>query len=245
MSACGKWERLITPYLMDELDDLRRREFESHLADCDGCRKDLELTRAIMSGAADLAREADAVTDDIQWGAVEAAILAGTGPRRIPVFRYAVQTLMMICLVLPVALLVTSIPVADEPDVQVTEQTVRRMETELARQEVSRYLRRSRLVLSDFMQQCSPEATPVKWEPSPAVRDLLTENRYFADDLDSYRLQNARDLCRKLNLVFAEMTTVESGDPCRDISRLQQIVERENLFLKIRLVEQELNMGEV
>ena len=118
MSACGKWERLITPYLMDELDDLRRREFESHLADCDGCRKDLELTRAIMSGAADLAREADAVTDDIQWGAVEAAILAGTGPRRIPVFRYAVQTLMMICLVLPVALLVTSIPVADEPDAE-------------------------------------------------------------------------------------------------------------------------------
>lgn len=245
MSRCGKWERLITPYLMDELDAHRRQAFEAHLAVCEECEAGVELTRSIMSGAVELAREGDALTDDVQWGAVEAAILAASGPRRIPVFRYAVQTLMMICLALPVALLVTSVPVTDQADVQVTEQTVRRMETELARQEVSRYLRKSRLVLSDFMQQCSPDARAVQWEPSPAVRDLLTENRYFADDLDSYRLQNARDLCRKLNLVFAEMTTVESGDPCQDISRLQQIVERENLFLKIRLVEQELNMGEV
>jgi len=136
----------------------------------------------------------------------------------------------------------------DRPEpvnIQVNAETVKRMEVELARKEVSRYLHKSRLVLADFMQQCPPERMPLDWAPSPAVRDLLTENRYFADDLDAYRLANARDLCRKLNLVFAEMSTVSSTDPCQDIHRLQQLVARENLFLKIRLVEQELNVDEV
>ncbi|MCK5878567.1 MAG: hypothetical protein KAH24_02230, partial [Holophagae bacterium] len=81
---------------------------------------------------------------------------------------------------------------------------------------------------------------PFSWQSGPDVRKLMARNRMLRRDLDRARLQNARGLCRKLDMVFSEMASVSANNGCRDVTRLQELLRREHIFLKIRLVEEEL-----
>ncbi|RLE16103.1 MAG: hypothetical protein DRJ14_09160, partial [Acidobacteria bacterium] len=110
---------------------------------------------------------------------------------------------------------------------------------------VRQVLSKSRMVLSEFMEQCPGQSEgPFSWQSGRDVRDLMARNRMLRKDLDRARLQNARGLCRKLDMVFSEMASVSRKDGCRDVTRLQKLLRREHIFLKIRLVEEELKRSE-
>lgn len=245
MSSCTDMKQKLTDYAAGVLPRAGMESMECHLESCGNCRAELKLIRNIMAEAEALRAEADRQMESVHWGAQAAHLNEQLQPKRVPWLRAAVSTALAICLIVPVALLVyRAVPGRDDSEIMVSAETVERMEVELARGEVIRYLKKSRLLLSDFMLQCNADRPQTKWEPSPAVRDLLADNRYFSSELDTYRLKNAQRLCRQLDMVFSEMAAVDSREPCRDVTRLQQMVKQENLLLKIRLVEQELEMSE-
>ncbi len=245
MSSCTDMKQKLTDYAAGILSASETDNVTAHVKTCENCRRELDLIRHIMSDAESLRQEADAEMELVHWGAVQTRLSVSLRPTRFRWLRTAVSTALALCLVIPVTwVLMHAVPTDRDRKIQVSAETVNRMEVELARGEVIRYLKKSRLLLSDFMLQCNADTPQMRWQPSPAVRDLLAENRYFSNELEAYRLKNAQTLCRQLDMVFAEMASVDHREPCRDVTRLQEMVKQEDLLLKIRLVEQELEMSE-
>ncbi|NOZ12719.1 MAG: zf-HC2 domain-containing protein [Acidobacteria bacterium] len=251
MKSCKQVQKQLPAFLTGGLSPERHREVEQHLKACADCRFELELLERIASASETLGAEGEEAARDMNWDALETRIFAPsrrfehTG--RFHFFSGLIQGALAVLVLIPVLLvMVHTVPgPAEKPEIRLSGAVFERMETHVARQEVRQVLSRSRLLLSEFMEQCpGDENSPFSWQSQQDVRELMAKNRMLRKDLNQAQLQNARGLCRKLDMVFSEMASVSRKDGCRDVTRLQKLLRREHIFLKIRLVEEELRRSE-
>ena len=248
MKSCNWMNRRLSAYVSGELSPEAEKMAAQHLLNCPHCRQKVAEMKQILQEARALKAEGDAALVGIDWDAVETRIFsAGSGKqgkkREFSLLTALLQGAMAACLLFPVLFFTLhNIPEVPAPSgVRLSGTTLDRMETNVARDEVRQVLSQSRLLLSQFMEQCPGQNEgPFSWQSGKDVRKLMAKNRILRKDLDRARLQNARGLCRKLDMVFSEMAAVSPRDGCRDVTRLQKLLKREHIFLKIRLVEEEL-----
>ncbi len=247
MTSCKQIKAKLPAFLAGELTRAESFELEQHLASCAECRLDLTWIRQILASAQSIKAEGDDALSEINWDAMEARIFAQSRLDRrwgrMPVFSAIIQGAIAVCLLFPILfILLTAVPgPMFRPETRISGISMEKMETNIARNEIRQVLSKSRLLLSEFMVQCQGRNKgSFSWQSGGDIRELMAKNRMLERDLNRARLRNARGLCRKLGMVFNEMAAVSPTNGCRDITRLQQLLRKEHIFLKIRLVEEEL-----
>ncbi|NOY22590.1 MAG: hypothetical protein GXO70_03620 [Acidobacteria bacterium] len=248
MKSCSWTRKRLSAFVAGDLNPEVMRTVEQHLDHCPDCCLEMELAYRILKETRALKAEGEQAMKSVNWDAVETRILTTARSQqekkqRSPLFSVLVQGAMAACVLIPILMLIIhTVPgPMTAPEIRLSSATLEQMETNVARDEVRQVLSKSRLVLSDFMEQCPGQNEgPFSWQSGQDVRKLMARNRILRKDLDRARLQNARGLCRKLDMVFSEMVSVNTKDGCRDVTRLQKLLRREHIFLKIRLVEEEL-----
>ncbi len=94
MLKCDQAEKMVLPYINDELTDRELEEFLRHISSCSACREELETVFTIYMGLQELDGRADdvdisqALTDSLDRSWVRVRVR-----RLIDVIRYAVDTL--------------------------------------------------------------------------------------------------------------------------------------------------------
>ncbi len=248
MKSCNWIKKRLSAFVAGDVSPEVFRAVEQHLVHCPDCRLEVKLIQRILKETQALQAEGKQAMENINWDAMETRILATARSQQkkkqgSPFFSVLVQVAMAACVLFPVLLFVlhSNPDPMYTPGIQLSSAALKQMETNVARTEVRQMLSRSRLVLSEFMEQCPGQNDgPFSWQSGQDVRKLMARNRILRKDLDRANLQNARDLCRKLDMVFSEMVSVSANDGCRDVTQLQKLLRREHIFLKIRLVEEEL-----
>jgi len=103
--TCKEAERLVMPYIRDELTDEELREFLEHLETCPDCREELEIYFTVEAGIRQL--ESETGNYNIK-GALEAALEHSSqrlqAIRLIKIAKYAVSTLSIMALIITVLL---------------------------------------------------------------------------------------------------------------------------------------------
>lgn len=103
--TCKEAERLVMPYIRDELTDEELKEFLEHMESCPSCRDELEIYFTVEVGI----RQLDSETGNYNIkGALEAAVEQSRqriqAVRLIKIARYAVTTLSTMALIISVLL---------------------------------------------------------------------------------------------------------------------------------------------
>lgn len=103
--TCKEAERLVMPYIRDELTDEELREFLEHLETCPDCREELEIYFTVEAGIRQL--ESETGNYNIK-GALESALEHSSqrlqAIRLIKIAKYAVSTLSIMALIITVLL---------------------------------------------------------------------------------------------------------------------------------------------
>ncbi|MEY8351942.1 zf-HC2 domain-containing protein [Lachnospiraceae bacterium 54-53] len=103
--TCKEVERLVMPYINDELTDEELQEFLEHMESCPNCREELEIYFTVDVGIRQL--DSEAGNYNIK-GALEAAVEQSRqrlqAIRLIKIARYAVSALSVMALIITVLL---------------------------------------------------------------------------------------------------------------------------------------------
>jgi hypothetical protein len=136
--------------------------------------------------------------------------------------------------------------VSDEID-PLREQGMAMIERTLAKKEILAYLTQTQLLLTDMMGRCEPGESNTLFDSraSERIRRLLLRAKLFREELSDPRLVTSRYLLKRIEWLLYELLALEENTDCGHMERLQDVVRDERLFLKIRLVEKELNSYEV
>lgn len=102
---CREAERLVIPYIEDELSDEELQEFLEHMENCPDCREELEIYYTANVGI----RQLDSETDNYNIkGALEATVEQSRQrlqlKRLVKIAKYAAATLTMMALIITVLL---------------------------------------------------------------------------------------------------------------------------------------------
>ncbi len=103
--TCKEAERLVMPYIKDELTDEELQEFLEHMEVCPDCREELEIYFTVDVGI----RQLDSETGNYNIkGALEAAVEQSRqrlqAVRLIKIARYTVSTLCVMALIITILL---------------------------------------------------------------------------------------------------------------------------------------------
>jgi hypothetical protein len=237
-----------------ELAEEQRLLGEDHVRECPACRRELASWRALLALAAGPAAQAEAECQSIDWDAVTGKIVAKINrqtmsgrqqvKRHIHVFQplaAAAALLMVIGLGIYFWTHVRTETFLLKPSDRLSASVAARLQSGLAREEVSTYLRQSQLMLTDLLKDCASEDV-APWEIrlySRQAKALLMKKKYFQQYLSEVEWSKIRNVSERIDWLNYEILQLEDRQLCRQINRLQQIMESENLLLKIRLVEKE------
>ncbi len=262
MKACRDILPLLEWLAADELEDDRRRRAETHLRACPACRRELARWRSLLVAAARPAAAAAAELQAVDWDAVTAKILAGAGARPAPgrrtapmfSFAFLAAAAALIAVVglglffwtragrttLPLG---GSGPRSGDLQSRLSAADVARLQSGLAREEVVSYLQQSQWMLTNLLNDCAGEdAAP--WEIrlySQKAKELLLKKKYFQQNLPAREWLQVRNVSERIDWLNYEILQLEERQLCRQINRLQRVMENEKLLLKIRLLERDLS----
>lgn len=97
--TCKEAESLVMPFIHHELPETKLEDFLEHIETCENCREELEIYYTVDVGIRQL--DADTGTYNIK-GAMEDDIIASRQRlntlRIFDIFRYALDTLMVVCM---------------------------------------------------------------------------------------------------------------------------------------------------
>ncbi len=130
---------------------------------------------------------------------------------------------------------------------------LQRVELEMAKRETIDYLEKSEYVLLDLLEPRPP------MRPGPAAaaaaateggasaeraRSLLAKKRFFNAHLDDIRMAKARALCDQIEILFLELSQLQTELDPKQAAELRKYVEDKQLLLQIRLLKKELRGNE-
>lgn len=250
MKACRDLRADLEWLAAGELAGERRRRAEEHVRTCPACRRELAEWRSLLAAVALPAGEAEA--DSVDWQAVTDKVMAAVGERRAAPRRPALlpawlAAAAVLALVAGLGLFFrgrsgvgSSAPAAGNA---AADAALERMRMELARDEAGAYLRQSQLLLTGLLNDCASEDM-APWEmrlASRQAKDLLLRKKYFQPGLSGLEWSKLRPVSERIDWLSYEILQLEEEGACRDITRLQRVMEDEKLLLKIRLLRNELD----
>jgi len=252
MKACREIRPLLEWLAADEIADDRRQEVEAHLRDCPDCRQELAAWRSLLAAAAAPAVAARRQIAAIDWDAVAGGIMAKVGEP--PVFRRRPTRFLLPLLAAAAALVVViglgaffwprsggrPLPVGEGN--RLTKAAAAHLQSGLARAEAVAYLQQSQVMLTGLLQDCANEEM-APWEirlVSRQARELLLKKKYFQPHLSELEWSKVRNVSERIDWLSYEILQLDERQHCAEVARLQRIMERERLLLKIRLVEGEI-----
>jgi hypothetical protein len=263
MKECKHIKTQLTALLSGEVSTQEQDRVESHLEICPGCRREYQVLSGIVKDIGDLNGEARRVTDTLDWDRAAADIgrrvrlTAESADKRVgqPVLGWrvlapAMAAMLAVGIMLGYFLFHSQSPFLSrdlpEPGVEVEQPILlNRIESRLDQRQVLDYLKQSQLVLMDFMRQSEDLHWPREKQPLyiARARSLLGKKHYFSRSLEGSRLAAARSLVEQIQWVFMEMVAIDEAPVAStdQVRRLRAFIERERVFLKIRLIERELS----
>ncbi len=254
MKSCRDIRPLLEWLAADELEGARRQLAEEHVRACPECRRELADWRSLLAVSSGPDAETVAELQAIDWDGVTAKIMAGIdarpapGRRAAPVLSFAFLAAAAVLLVI-VGLGVFfwtrtgSMSIPFDGNGRLSASAATRLQSGLAREEVISYLQQSQLMLTDLLSDCtSDEVAP--WQVrlySQKAKELLLKKKYFQQSLPAVEWLKVKNVSERIDWLNYEILQLEDRQLCGQISRLQRIMENENLLLKIRLLERDLS----
>ena len=256
MEPCHKIRPWLEWLAADEIADRERLRADAHLRECPACRRELSGWQALLAAAGERKAIAAAESRGIDWDLVSERIIRRIEPKanvlempvRRRIFRFAPLATAATLLLLVGAgifLLIRTrpgIPGGPE-DGGISPAAVSHLQSGLAREEVISYLRQSQLMFTDLLNDCAGEEM-ASWEVrlvSRQAKELLMKKKYFQQNLPALEWLKVRDVSEKIDWLNYEILQLEGRQLCGQIGRLQRIMEKEKLLLKIRLLEKDLS----
>jgi hypothetical protein len=228
------------------LSGREREEALGHLDACTACRDDLaELRSTLELVALDPVRDA---LPPIPVGALGARVRArlDEGPTPSP-WRWALLPAAALAAAVLVTVLVPRSPIEREaaplPAIATSDDTLDRLERNVAREQTARYLSEAQDVL------VTVAATPADCDrakdrvdvgqASARSRDLLAR-RALMVEAGGTEVASARPVLDDVEQALREVASLESCVRAKDMARLRDQVERQRLLMRIRLMTREL-----
>lgn len=223
-----------------------REEALAHLDACPACRDDFAALRSTLELVAlDPVRDAE---PPIPVGALGARVRARLDEGPPPAaWRWALLPAAALASAVLVTVLVPHPPFGREvppvPAIAVSDDTLDRLERNVAREQTARYLSEAQDVL------VTVAATPADCDrtkgrvdvgqASARSRDLLAR-RALLLDAGGAEVASARPVLDDVEQALREVASLESCVRAKDMARLRDQVERQRLLMRIRLMTREL-----
>jgi len=267
MKTCWRFKKDLVAYLSGNLDSSRSRQLGEHLKHCKSCEKELEEIKKIYDFSADFKAELKEVMETVEWGKLSADITEriwerkeGAQQRRalswLYNWRWQPLTAGLILGLVLGALFTfvvikfsqSSFPVAHqkslESEIKISADFMERMDFALARKETVDYLNRSQYLLLDLLQSKRPEELSMDVIGNK-IQQLLTEKKYLNNQLNDLRLLKAKAICDQIELLFLELSQLSPDLADKEFLKLRELIEKNQILLKINLVKKDLQQGEV
>ncbi len=249
--------RLVSLLAAGVLEGREREETLAHVAECPRCREEHDALRAIVAAMeADPLREAEpGVPLAFLVARVEREVEQALVPRGRP--RWWLVAVPAAAAVLAVALLVPSIVVRLRPAPQaaqaeippaeasplLTEDTLARIERNLAREHAARYLNEAGEVLVAVAAtgvDCERADESLDVGSAPERSRELLERRTMVVRGGGEAVASARGVLDDVELALREVADLPSCVRRRDVERVRREVEERQLLMRIRLMTREL-----
>ncbi len=252
MKSCREVRSWLEWLAAEEIDGSRRRAVMAHVSACPRCRQELADWRALLAAAAEPDATLQAEMQAVDWDALRETIVAGAGQRRVcegrvapgfPIALLAAAAALAVVVGLGLFFLARSRGgvVTHSGGNGTLSASVSRLQSSLAREETVSYLQQSQMMLTGLLKDCASEEM-APWEMQLASRQakaLLLKKKYFQPHLSELEWAKVRPVSERIDWLSYEILQLEDRQLCDQVARLQRIMEREKLLLKIRLVESE------
>ncbi len=268
MNACKKTIRNLVAFLYGELKEREASILESHLEVCPDCREELGQLKEIYRVADSLTEDMERAANSIDWAPLPVRMAERMDERQRPEamhprkkgfwpilfqpslrFVYAGLLLGLIAGSLTTFLILRAhfIKTEENGKIVVPQGFYEKMELEMARRQTLDYLLGSEYLLLDFVQS-SPERSAEFWQSDFAAqktKDLLSKKKYIDPQLDKFQLAKAKAICDQIELLFFELMQISEKLSNEELQMIQNLIEKKQLLLKIKLVRRELEKSEV
>jgi len=257
MTTCEFDQEALTLHASGDLTPSEARKVEDHLTGCATCAREhaaIAATLAALDPARLYPREAE-----VDWDRFAARTVAlAQGETRVLPFRERARPWTRPAILARAAALVLAVglgaflllqPVEPPAPPEVTgsgsEMPIefqQRLEVNLAQQNTRQYLEQSRAVLINVLEspvRCAKNEIDIAAEREKS-RQLLRRKKLLRDDLARPELARALELCNQLEGILTEISTLKN---CADLERIQELrdaVRRNQLLVKIGVMEEEL-----
>ncbi len=243
-------ERLVF-YVERELDPEPARQIESHLLQCRECAHEAEKINSLRTSLLD--PELFAPLEDDRWRSLPAACtrsLIPTQTRRFHLlrssFRWALPAAAAIFITLGLVWMARR-PAGPETAESLTapgnEAFLSRIQSAVTVDSTAQYLAGCQDLLVDMLraeQSCTGRRSDVSFQVRRA-RDLLRQKRLLDSELNTPEVAQAKDLCDDLENVLVDLSLSKDCETPARFRSMGQIIEREQLLLRIKLVRSEIS----
>jgi hypothetical protein len=265
MKKCRLGKRDFEAYLGGEMSERDREDIRSRLQTCPALADEVRAAERILEGADSLGRDITAALAGIDWDAQAEKIVAAVWdrkaqprqeprPRRVwlsaPRLRPVFAGLLLGVLVGAAAMFVVyrggALRKSPADAFFASGEFLARVDQEIARRETLDYLEKSQYVLLELAQaQTEGGDCRLTEAATRETRQLLSKKRYLNPQLEKTRMVKAKAICDQIELLFYELAQVSESltpEQCRGI---QNMIEENNILLKIKLLRKELEESEV
>lgn len=250
MVNCKNIKELISLIAADEASADEIAIVEKHIQSCEECREEYDAVSILCSEYIESVSEADSIADNIDFAEImrseirkdrftENKIKQGLFSR----LNVSVRTVSSFAAVFIVGILTGYIAFmnmqTDDDKFKESfvprEISAERVEAVHAKQQVMSFLKESQMILTDMMREGEYSDAGVR-----KAGLLLRKSRYFKSNLKQVDLMSSKQLLEKISWFLYEISSMDRENYLKEMNRLQLLIEKERLLMKIRLVEKEL-----
>ncbi|MGB8953120.1 MAG: zf-HC2 domain-containing protein [Candidatus Aminicenantales bacterium] len=253
-------------FLCGELEAADEKRLREHLQECPACTKELEEIKTILEGAESFQGRVSRVMATINWDGLSRQITDAVFQKKMPLSRDSKISRFWKSLFLPkwkpvYAGVVAGLVIGSlatlwllKPDIFIrskgerifaSKDFIEKVEFQLARRETLDYLERSQYLILDFIQSSSDEVpSGQNIFASQEARDLLSRKKYITQQLNRFEMAKAKEICDQIEILFLELSRISEELTAEEIARIQSLVQKKQLLLKIKLMKKELEERE-
>lgn len=268
MKECKKYKKDIVAFLSGELQEEEKKHFIIHLEKCSDCRKELEDLEKVIEKADSLMPDIKQAMASVDWQVLPLRItetvfekvsassrksrlerLGGVlfQPRLRPIYAGLLVGLIIGSLATFMIFKSPFFRKKSGGEFFVSQDFLERVELEMARRETLDYLDKSQYLLLDFIQ-FSPKKGKELWKKEYAfqkAKELLSKKKYINPQLNKFQMAKAKEICDQIEFLFYELTQISGRLSDQELRRIQRLIEKKQLLLKIKLLRKELGKSEV
>jgi len=268
MKECKKHRENLVAFLYGELQKEDRVLLDSHLNACRQCRNELDELKQVIKGADSLNADIEKTMASVEWENLPAQISSRINgenlspsrrhwlkgfweslfqPRLKPVYAGLLLGVLLGSLVTLLVIRTPLFKAEEEGRLLISQDSLERVELEMARRVTLDYLRKSQYLLLDFIQ-FPPERSAEFWKSDLALqtaKDLLSKKKYINQQLDKFQMAKAKAICDQIEFLFFELAQISHQLSIEELKRIQNLIKERQILLKINLLKKDLEKNEI